>query len=103
MATNNTNHRQAGRSHGIASNLLRVSSPALGILLTSATAWAGDHQICYQIPPFPGFTTITARFACRTDAANTPGCQITGVQAVTPGTSVTSLFGVSGNAFSAES
>jgi len=103
MAPHNTNHRQAGRSRGIASSLLRASSTTLGMLMISATAWAGNHQICYQIPPLAGFTTIAARFACRTDAANSPGCQITGVQAVTPGTSVNSFNGVNQNAFSAES
>jgi hypothetical protein len=73
------------------------------MLLIAASASAGNHQICYQIPPIAGFTTITARFACRTDGANTPGCQITGVQANTPGTSVSSFFGVSQTPSSAES
>jgi hypothetical protein len=103
MATHNTNHRQVGRSLRIASNLRRISSTTLGMFLIAATAWAGNHQICYQIPPLAGFTTVAARFACRTDGANSPGCQITAVQAVNSGASVTSFYGLNQNASSAES
>jgi hypothetical protein len=62
-------------------NLLRVVTMLMAILLGSASAWAGNHQICYQLPPLAGFRTIAARFLCRTDGANAAGCQITSVQA----------------------
>jgi hypothetical protein len=60
--------------------LLRIATTLLTILLASVSAWAGDHQICYQIPPSVGLNTIAARFLCRTDGTNSPGCQITSVQ-----------------------
>src|SRR5262245_49634540 len=62
-------------------NLLRVTT-LMAILLASVSAWAGDHQICYQVPPpYIGSTAIAARFACRTDAPNAQVCQIVSVQA----------------------
>ena len=61
-------------------NSLRARATLVAILLASASAWAGDHQICYQVPPLPGLNTIAARFACRTDGANQSGCDITSVE-----------------------
>ena len=49
------------------------------LALNPAFSFANDHQICYQKPPIPGFTTITGQFLCRTDGTSTPGCQVTGV------------------------
>jgi hypothetical protein len=62
-------------------NPFRVAATLLAIFLFSVSAWAGDHQICYQIPPLPGWHTVAARFLCRTDGTNLPGCQVNSVVA----------------------
>jgi hypothetical protein len=49
------------------------------LTLIPLSSLANDHQICYQIQPRPGSTTITADFLCRTDGTSTPGCQVTAV------------------------
>src|ERR1051326_7579242 len=62
-------------------NPLRVAATLLVILLFSVSAWAGDHQICYQVPPPAGWNTISARFVCRTDGNSLAGCQVNSVVA----------------------
>jgi hypothetical protein len=49
-------------------------------VLVSASAWAGNHQICYQVPPPAGTQRILARFACRTDGVNPGNCQVQSIQ-----------------------
>jgi hypothetical protein len=84
-------------------NLLRVTT-LMAILLASVSAWAGDHQICYQVPPpYIGSTAIAARFACRTDAPTAQGCQIVSVQANASSPQVVSVSSLSQTATSAES
>ncbi|HWC17280.1 MAG TPA: hypothetical protein VG498_09700, partial [Terriglobales bacterium] len=74
-------------------NPLRVATAIVGILLFSLSTWAGDHQICYQIPPaYIGSHTIAARFSCRTDGANTPGCQVNSVVAAAGSPQVFSFY-----------
>src|ERR1051326_842259 len=41
-------------------NLLRAGATLITIFLVSMSAWAGDHQICYQIPPVNGVPAIAA-------------------------------------------
>lgn len=84
-------------------NPLRVPTAIVAILLFSASTWAGDHQICYQIPPLPGWHTIAARFACRTDGANTPGCQVNSVMPAAGSPQILSFSGVNNTPASAES
>jgi hypothetical protein len=74
----------------------------LAILLFSVSTWAGDHQICYQIPPLPGWHTIAARFACRTDGSNTPGCQVNSVVPAAGSPLILSFSGVNSTTISAE-
>src|SRR5450631_1477903 len=57
----------------------RIRTLLAALTLGPALSVANDHQICYQKPPIPGFTTITGQFLCRTDGTSTPGCQVTGV------------------------
>jgi hypothetical protein len=58
---------------------LRALVFTVAFALSPVGSFANDHQICYQVPPRPGTTTITADFLCRTDGTSTPGCQVTAV------------------------
>jgi hypothetical protein len=60
--------------------LLRVVTTFTAIVLVSASAWAANHQICYQVPPPAGTQRIFARFACRTDGVNPGNCQVQSIQ-----------------------
>ncbi|HET8825739.1 MAG TPA: hypothetical protein VFM77_11465, partial [Terriglobales bacterium] len=74
-------------------NPLRVATAIVAILLFSVSTWAGDHQICYQVPPiWVGSHTIAARFACRTDGTNTPGCQVNSVVPAPNSPLITSFY-----------
>src|SRR3954452_11820649 len=81
QSKDNQLHSSAKTTEGAMKSPLRVATTFLAILLFSVSAWAGDHQICYQIPPVPGWHTIAARFLCRTDGTNVPGCQVSSVVA----------------------
>ena len=59
-------------------NLRRAATTLMAILLVTASAWAGNHQICFQIPPVPGSPTLAARFVCRTDGM-IGGCTVLAV------------------------
>jgi hypothetical protein len=60
-------------------NSLRAATALMAILLVTASAWAGNHQICYQVPPPAGTQRIFVRFACRTDG-NPGSCQVQSIQ-----------------------
>jgi hypothetical protein len=63
-------------------NLRRAGTALATMFLLSLSAWAGNHQICYQLPPVPGIISglLVAGFECRTDGTALPGCQITSVR-----------------------
>jgi hypothetical protein len=84
-------------------NPFQVATAILAILLFSVNTWAGDHQICYQIPPLPGWHTIAARFACRTDGTNLPGCQVNSVVPAAGSPQILSFSWVNNSGISAES
>ena len=74
-------------------NPLRIVTAIAATLMLSVSTWAGDHQICYQIPPLPGWHTIAAIFDCRTDGASTPGCQLNSVAPAAGSPPLLSLYG----------
>jgi hypothetical protein len=65
---------------GPTSVMFRLGTMLMTILLASASAWAANHQICFEIPRTPGALTIKARFLCRVDGIP-GGCT---VESVTP-------------------
>src|SRR5437016_2790739 len=60
-------------------NLLRVGTTLMTMLLASVSAWAGNHQICFQLPSPARTQTLQARFLCRTDGATGSPCTVTSV------------------------
>jgi hypothetical protein len=61
-------------------NSLHALTTMMAILLVTASAWAGNHQICYQVPAPAGTQRILVRFACRTDGVNPGNCTIESFQ-----------------------
>src|SRR5213594_160901 len=71
-------NRKTRRASGKAMLTLTLRT-LMTILLLSASAWAANHQICYQLPPPAGTQKLQARFLCRMDGATGGPCDITSV------------------------